>query len=156
MFFFFSSRRRHTRCALVTGVQTCALPISTGRASGSRKGEGGSSMTVAMALLPRRGDKVMLRLSPHLRQRRGNSMAHSVTPFLMFEGKAAEAMGVYASLFEGAAITAIDRYRPDEAGTEGSVRRATPRLSSQELICIEDPKSQQLNPTPHCDYRIPY
>src|SRR3546814_5460258 len=27
-FFLFSSRRRHTRCALVTGVQTCALPIS--------------------------------------------------------------------------------------------------------------------------------
>src|SRR3546814_4242642 len=27
--FFFSSRRRHTRCALVTGVQTCALPIYT-------------------------------------------------------------------------------------------------------------------------------
>src|SRR3546814_13881630 len=27
-YFFFSSRRRHTRCALVTGVQTCALPIS--------------------------------------------------------------------------------------------------------------------------------
>src|SRR3546814_4049445 len=26
-FFFFESRRRHTRCALVTGVQTCALPI---------------------------------------------------------------------------------------------------------------------------------
>src|SRR3546814_7291529 len=28
VFFFVSSRRRHTRCALVTGVQTCALPIS--------------------------------------------------------------------------------------------------------------------------------
>src|SRR3546814_7099932 len=28
--FFFSSRRRHTRCALVTGVQTCALPICVG------------------------------------------------------------------------------------------------------------------------------
>src|SRR3546814_6940173 len=28
-YFFFSSRRRHTRCALVTGVQTCALPILT-------------------------------------------------------------------------------------------------------------------------------
>src|SRR3546814_11699429 len=26
--FFFSSRRRHTRCALVTGVQTCALPMT--------------------------------------------------------------------------------------------------------------------------------
>src|SRR3546814_20210213 len=33
--FFFSSRRRHTRCALVTGVQTCALPILTGIFSGS-------------------------------------------------------------------------------------------------------------------------
>src|SRR3546814_1128225 len=31
--FFFSSRRRHTRCALVTGVQTCALPISTIRSA---------------------------------------------------------------------------------------------------------------------------
>src|SRR3546814_6517865 len=30
--FFFSSRRRHTRCALVTGVQTCALPICPGPA----------------------------------------------------------------------------------------------------------------------------
>src|SRR3546814_1837407 len=30
-FFFFSSRRLHTRCALVTGVQTCALPICEGR-----------------------------------------------------------------------------------------------------------------------------
>src|SRR3546814_5070617 len=31
-YFFVSSRRRHTRCALVTGVQTCALPISAGMA----------------------------------------------------------------------------------------------------------------------------
>src|SRR3546814_8144984 len=29
VFYCFSSRRRHTRCALVTGVQTCALPISS-------------------------------------------------------------------------------------------------------------------------------
>src|SRR3546814_1420075 len=33
--FFFSSRRRHTRCALVTGVQTCALPISARPAIGA-------------------------------------------------------------------------------------------------------------------------
>src|SRR3546814_1797492 len=31
MYLFFSSRRRHTRCALVTGVQTCALPILNSR-----------------------------------------------------------------------------------------------------------------------------
>src|SRR3546814_7925502 len=35
VFFFFSSRRRHTRCALVTGVQTCALPICAPRVSWS-------------------------------------------------------------------------------------------------------------------------
>src|SRR3546814_2019681 len=34
-YFFFSSRRRHTRCALVTGVQTCALPIYSGGCIGS-------------------------------------------------------------------------------------------------------------------------
>src|SRR3546814_10913457 len=34
--FFFSSRRRHTRCALVTGVQTCALPISEPEFASSR------------------------------------------------------------------------------------------------------------------------
>src|SRR3546814_5806804 len=34
--FFFSSRRRHTRCALVTGVQTCALPILETRMTGAR------------------------------------------------------------------------------------------------------------------------
>src|SRR3546814_5896609 len=44
LFFFFSSRRRHTRCALVTGVQTCALPIfgpsdqGTGASAAARKG----------------------------------------------------------------------------------------------------------------------
>src|SRR3546814_18812452 len=31
MYCFVSSRERHTRCALVTGVQTCALPISAPR-----------------------------------------------------------------------------------------------------------------------------
>src|SRR3546814_8386205 len=35
--FFFSSRRRHTICALVTGVQTCALPISDRACVGSTR-----------------------------------------------------------------------------------------------------------------------
>src|SRR3546814_722596 len=37
LLFFFSSRRRHTRCALVTGVQTCALPISAGDPDRARR-----------------------------------------------------------------------------------------------------------------------
>src|SRR3546814_6020051 len=43
--FFFSSRRRHTRCALVTGVQTCALPIS--RVLCAYDSAGGSSSSIA-------------------------------------------------------------------------------------------------------------
>src|SRR3546814_19209826 len=37
MWFFFSSRRRHTRCTLVTGVQTCALPIYRRTSENRRK-----------------------------------------------------------------------------------------------------------------------
>src|SRR3546814_12151412 len=45
-FFFFSSRRRHTRCALVTGVQTCALPISIdSRTVAALLGGGGHDIT---------------------------------------------------------------------------------------------------------------
>src|SRR3546814_1564173 len=39
VFFFFASRRRHTRCALVTGVQTCALPIFADVGGERRKGQ---------------------------------------------------------------------------------------------------------------------
>src|SRR3546814_1638895 len=47
--FFFSSRRRHTRCALVTGVQTCALPIwdAPGLEAARKKGNVITSLTDA-------------------------------------------------------------------------------------------------------------
>src|SRR3546814_778188 len=44
--FFFSSRRRHTRCALVTGVQTCALPIFRRVLLSSLQGAAVTSMQV--------------------------------------------------------------------------------------------------------------
>src|SRR3546814_5725106 len=49
MFFFFSSRRRHTSCALVTGVQTCALPISRVSAYFCAVNRGKRSITVNIA-----------------------------------------------------------------------------------------------------------
>src|SRR3546814_2094945 len=48
--FFFSSRRRHTRCALVTGVQTCALPICAPPTRGS--------ISPAASHFPRRSESV--------------------------------------------------------------------------------------------------
>src|SRR3546814_2793857 len=47
--FFFASRRRHTRCALVTGVQTCALPISQ-PAKRVILGEGRQLITLSLLL----------------------------------------------------------------------------------------------------------
>src|SRR3546814_10731399 len=47
--FFFSSRRRHTRCALVTGVQTCALPIFF---AGARGAAGAAPSAEATAGVP--------------------------------------------------------------------------------------------------------
>src|SRR3546814_2690324 len=57
-YFFFSSRRRHTRCALVTGVQTCALPISNYPAIGHRGAlwmRGRASGVTAHGSMPERG-----------------------------------------------------------------------------------------------------
>src|SRR3546814_17985761 len=48
---FFSSRRRHTRCALVTGVQTCALPISWRKLKRNRAAVVAAWTLAAMALL---------------------------------------------------------------------------------------------------------
>src|SRR3546814_6597991 len=47
--FFFASRRRHTRCALVTGVQTCALPICNVVVFGAGKAGGASAALAASA-----------------------------------------------------------------------------------------------------------
>lgn len=60
-----------------------------------------------------------------------------VRPFLMFEGKAEEAMRFYVSLFPSAAITGIVRYGPNEAGPEGSVMRAAFTLAGQAVMCID-------------------
>src|SRR3546814_49160 len=60
----FSSRRRHTRCALVTGVQTCALPISAPRAKvdvgdedRAEPGGGGAERYKAIHRKPLAGDR---------------------------------------------------------------------------------------------------
>src|SRR3546814_6626758 len=66
-YLFFSSRRRHTSCALVTGVQTCALPIyrggERGRPAGARglrppRDAGGAGGALG-------GDRRQRRLLPH-------------------------------------------------------------------------------------------
>jgi predicted 3-demethylubiquinone-9 3-methyltransferase (glyoxalase superfamily) len=66
-------------------------------------------------------------------------MARSVTTFLMFEGKAEEAMNFYVSLFEKSEITRIERYGPGEQGAEGSVKQAAFTLIGRDFMCIDSP-----------------
>src|SRR4051812_34059782 len=67
------------------------------------------------------------------------SMTTKVTPFLMFEEKAEEAMGLYVSLIPDSRITNIVRYGEGQAGKTGSVMRADFVLAGQPVICIDSP-----------------
>src|SRR5690606_41320930 len=60
-----------------------------------------------------------------------------ITPFLMFEGQAEEAMNFYVSLFDRAEIRNIIRYGPERPGDEGTVMLATLSLDGQEFTCID-------------------
>jgi predicted 3-demethylubiquinone-9 3-methyltransferase (glyoxalase superfamily) len=72
----------------------------------------------------------------------------SVATFLMFTGKAEEAMNFYVSLFDDAKVHSVTRYGPNEAGPEGSVMVATFALNGQEFMCIDSPGSHAFTFTP--------
>src|SRR3546814_1123060 len=126
--FFFSSRRRHTRCALVTGVQTCALPISEQCLAlgvpmvASILGEGGSGGAIALAT----GNRVLM-------------FEHAVYSVISPEGcasilwrtgdkaaEAAEAMKVTAQDLKSLGV--IDGIVPEPLG--GAQDRKSTRLNS--------------------------
>ncbi|HGA0699754.1 TPA: VOC family protein [Bacillus cereus] len=60
-----------------------------------------------------------------------------ITTFLMFEGKAEEAMNFYTSLFDQSEIVSISRYDENGPGKEGTVIHATFTLNGQEFMCID-------------------
>ena len=61
----------------------------------------------------------------------------NVRPFLMFEGKAEEAMRFYVSLIPGSEILEIVRYGPGQPGPEGSVMKATVSIAGQTVLCTD-------------------
>lgn len=60
-----------------------------------------------------------------------------VRPFLIFEGKAEEAMRFYVSIFPGGKVTDIVRYSPGGPGPGGSVMKATFTIGDQAVMCID-------------------
>ncbi|QDU58934.1 VOC family protein [Aeoliella mucimassa] len=71
-----------------------------------------------------------------------------VTPFLMFEGQAEEAMKLYLSLFPDAAIESVEKYGPDEMGKPGTVKLASFTLAGQRVMCIDSPADHDFTFTP--------
>jgi predicted 3-demethylubiquinone-9 3-methyltransferase (glyoxalase superfamily) len=71
-----------------------------------------------------------------------------ITTFLMFEGKAEEAMRFYTSLFADSEIRSVTRYGADEAGAEGTVQHATFTLAGQQFMCIDSPATHDFAFTP--------
>lgn len=71
-----------------------------------------------------------------------------VTPFLMFQGNAEEAMNYYTSLIKDSEIINIVRYGANEPGEEGSVMQAAFSLKGQEFMCIDSNVKHEFTFTP--------
>ena len=75
-------------------------------------------------------------------------MTQKIKTFLMFEGKAEEAMNFYISLFPGSSIVSISRYGNEGPGAEGSVVQAVFSLGGQHFMCIDSHVKHQFTFTP--------
>ncbi|MBH0346860.1 VOC family protein [Bacillus sp. BD59S] len=71
-----------------------------------------------------------------------------ITTFLMFEGKAEEAMNFYTSLFDQSEIVSISRYDENGPGKEGTVIQAMFTLHGQEFMCIDSYVNHNFTFTP--------
>jgi predicted 3-demethylubiquinone-9 3-methyltransferase (glyoxalase superfamily) len=75
-------------------------------------------------------------------------MAKSVTPFLMFEGTAEQAVNLYVSLFRDSTIRVIERYGSGEGGAEGSVKQCHFTVGGLPLRCFDSPTKHAFTFTP--------
>lgn len=75
-------------------------------------------------------------------------MVESVRPFLMFYGRAEEALTFYTALFPDSRVEAIARYGPGETGPEGTVMEARFTIAGQSVMCIDSPVEHEFGFTP--------
>lgn len=64
-------------------------------------------------------------------------MEASVQPFLMFEGRAEEALNFYFSLIPNSGFTSVTRYRAEGPGPEGSIMVATATIGGMKLMASD-------------------
>jgi predicted 3-demethylubiquinone-9 3-methyltransferase (glyoxalase superfamily) len=74
--------------------------------------------------------------------------ASKVTPFLMFTGRAQEALDLYTTLFDDAEVIALRRYGPEGPGAEGTIMHVRFRIGDQVLMAIDSPPVHAFDFTP--------
>ncbi len=77
-----------------------------------------------------------------------SSAQQKITTFLMFEGRAEEAITFYTSLFEDAEVISMVRHGPDGPGAEGSVQLAVFTLAGQRFMAIDSAIEHEFGFTP--------
>lgn len=75
-------------------------------------------------------------------------MTITVTPFLMFEGQAEEAITFYVSLIPNSRIVDIKHYGSEAQGKEGSVMTAFFEIGGLTVMCTDSPVSHAFTFTP--------
>jgi predicted 3-demethylubiquinone-9 3-methyltransferase (glyoxalase superfamily) len=72
----------------------------------------------------------------------------TVSTFLMFEGRASEALDFYLSLFEDAKVLHLERYGAGELGPEGTIEQALVTLGGHSLMFFDSPAPHGFTFTP--------
>ncbi len=75
-------------------------------------------------------------------------MAERISTFLLFEGKAEEAMTFYMSLIKDSKVESMEKYGPGEDGPAGSVKHAVFAMAGQKFMCIDSPIKHEFTFTP--------
>jgi len=75
-------------------------------------------------------------------------MSSRVAPFLMFEGKAEEAMNFYVNLIPNSRVVEITRYGTEGPGAEGTVKVATFEIHGLRIMCSDSPVEHAFSFTP--------
>ena len=72
----------------------------------------------------------------------------TVRPFLMFQGKAEEALDFYTEVFPDTEIVELERYPAGEGGSEGALRRATVSIGDQTVMLFNSPVRHEFTFSP--------
>src|SRR3989337_1829284 len=75
-------------------------------------------------------------------------------PFLMFTGRAEEAMQYYVARFPDGAIEQIEHFGSGEQGAEGKVKRGLFSFAGQKVMCFDSPPVHAFDFTPSFSFFV--